>query len=145
MQGTRKVITSELLNATDSDNNNAELIYSVLNQPGSNNNGFVAKFEAPNVPLTAFSQEDIDLGRIVYAQVNNMTDEDRIALQVRIIFYWCRSILEIWRAVALIFSAKLKLISGIRSTRTYCTNGLIDFSGIRGGIIGTNFKRVCAK
>lgn len=81
-QGTRKVITPELLNATDPDNNNAELIYSVLNQPGSNNNGYIAKFEAPNMPITVFSQEDIDLGKIVFVQDSNVTGEDRIALQV---------------------------------------------------------------
>jgi len=44
------------------------------------------------------------------------------------------------------FPAKLKLISGIKKAqRTYCTNGLIDFSGIKNSITGTNFKRVCAK
>lgn len=71
-----------MLNATDPDNNNAELNYSILSQPGSNNNGFIAKFEAPNVPITVFSQEDVDLGRIVYVQDSNVTGEDRIALQV---------------------------------------------------------------
>lgn len=34
------------------------------------------------MPITVFSQEDIDLGRIVYVHDNNMTGEDRIALQV---------------------------------------------------------------
>lgn len=79
-QGTRKVITTEFLNASDSDNTNSEILYSVLIQ-SNNTNGYIARLEASNTPITSFTQEDIDLGRIIYVH-NGNSGEDQIALQV---------------------------------------------------------------
>lgn len=59
-------------------------MYSVISQPGSMNIGYIARLEAPNNPVSSFSQEDIDLGKIVYVHNRNTTGEDIIALQVRI-------------------------------------------------------------
>lgn len=86
------MITADLLNATDSDNSNSELLYSVLNQ-SNNSYGYVARLEAPNIPITSFTQEDIDLGRIIYVH-NGNSGEDKIALQVnRVInFLLCRKL-----------------------------------------------------
>lgn len=46
------------------------------------NIGYIARLEAPNNPVSSFSQEDIDLGKIMYVHNRNTTGEDTIALQV---------------------------------------------------------------
>ncbi|XP_065210163.1 chondroitin sulfate proteoglycan 4 [Planococcus citri] len=81
-EGTRKIITNDLLNATDSDNNSTELFYSVLNQPGTNTIGYIEKRNYPGVPIYSFTQEDVDLGQIVYVHNASSTGEDKVALQV---------------------------------------------------------------
>lgn len=81
-QGTRKVITADLLNATDSDNSNVELFYSVLPQSGGNSIGYVEKRNAPGVPIYSFTQEEVDLGQIVYVHNGTTIGEDKVSLQV---------------------------------------------------------------
>lgn len=74
------------MNASDTDNSNSELLYTILNQPDSSGIGYIAKLETPNVPITLFTQEEIDQGKIVYVHYGNTTGEDKIALQVRGMF-----------------------------------------------------------
>lgn len=84
MQGTRKIITADLLNATDSDNSNAELYYLLLNEPNINSIGYVERRNSPRVAIFSFSQEEVDLEQIVYVHNSSAKGEGEIALQVNV-------------------------------------------------------------
>jgi hypothetical protein len=66
LQGFSDSITSAELLVTDADTTPAQLIYTVTIAPGY---GRLELTTAPGVPITSFTQADIDAGRLVY--VNN--------------------------------------------------------------------------
>ena len=66
-QGTRKIFSQQLLNATDPDNAPESLFYSILGSgSGSDTGGFVEKLDAPGVAISTFTQAEVDSGFIVY-------------------------------------------------------------------------------
>ncbi|CAH0395257.1 unnamed protein product [Bemisia tabaci] len=78
--GTRKVLSADLLSASDPDTSPSSLVYSVFNQPQSV--GRIEEISFPNVSVTSFTQEDVDQGRVIYAHTGNTTGNSRIGFQV---------------------------------------------------------------
>ncbi|XP_049885189.1 chondroitin sulfate proteoglycan 4 [Pectinophora gossypiella] len=62
-QGTRKVITSDILKAEDPDTPPEDLLYTVLHGKNEANSGHI---EMSGQPVDSFTQQDVDLGVISY-------------------------------------------------------------------------------
>ncbi|KAJ2954210.1 hypothetical protein O0L34_g2449 [Tuta absoluta] len=83
-QGTRKVITSDILKAEDPDTPPEDLLYTVLHGNNEANSGHI---EMSGQPVDSFTQQDIDAGIISYVH-GSTTDKQlnktsiRLALQV---------------------------------------------------------------
>ncbi|KAL1129677.1 hypothetical protein AAG570_012622 [Ranatra chinensis] len=77
-QGTRKVITTSLLNATDPDSPRDKLVYAVV----GDGNGRIEKINQPGVSLNTFTQIEIDQGSIVYFHNSSITGNTKLIFQV---------------------------------------------------------------
>ncbi|XP_037868399.1 chondroitin sulfate proteoglycan 4 [Bombyx mori] len=67
-QGTRKVITSDILKAEDPDTLTEDLLYTVLHGKNEANSGHI---EMSGQPVDSFTQHDIDAGLISYVHGTN--------------------------------------------------------------------------
>ncbi|GLH14435.1 SFRICE_026514, partial [Gryllus bimaculatus] len=65
-QGTRKVLTSELLRAEDPDSAPAGLVYTVLRGQAGEARGYVERVHAPGTPIDTFTQRDVDQRLVAY-------------------------------------------------------------------------------
>lgn len=69
-EGQNVIITNTMLSATDIDDNNANLVYTVNTQL----NGNFRYVSAPTVPITTFTQDDIDNNAILFQHDGNEQD-----------------------------------------------------------------------
>ncbi|KAM7285057.1 chondroitin sulfate proteoglycan 4 isoform X1 [Ixodes scapularis] len=80
-KGTRKLLTSELLEADDEDTKPSELVYKVLSLGDTDKDGFMEHADRPGEPLRSFTQEDIDR-RLVSFVHRGREAESHVALGV---------------------------------------------------------------
>lgn len=83
-QGTRKVLTKDLLDAEDPDSSANDLLYTVLNQGGRmEEKGYVERIGKPGVRIDTFTQKEVDNGVIAYVHRGKEGNPNsRLALQV---------------------------------------------------------------
>lgn len=70
VEGQSVVVTSAMLAATDIDDNNANLVYTLTNQF----NGNFVFASAPAIPITTFTQDDINNNRVLFQHDGNEQD-----------------------------------------------------------------------
>ncbi|XP_068083524.1 chondroitin sulfate proteoglycan 4 [Anabrus simplex] len=80
-QGTKKILTPDVLHAEDPDSPNADLVYTVLSQ-GGDEKGFIERIQNPGKPVDSFTQLEIDQGLVAYVHRGEANGNSRIALQV---------------------------------------------------------------
>lgn len=68
-----------MLNATDPDTEADSLTYSVL---GDGSGGVVERADAPDTPVTSFTQADVDEGLILYHHTRKEAGNAKLTLQV---------------------------------------------------------------
>ncbi|KAK6642782.1 hypothetical protein RUM43_004284 [Polyplax serrata] len=82
-QGTKKILSKDLLNADDPDSSTGDLVYTVLNQGGrSDEKGYLERLGKPGVKVDSFTQKEVDNRVIVYVHTGKESPNSRLALQV---------------------------------------------------------------
>lgn len=88
LQGTRKVVTPDLLTADDPDTPASALVFTHVNADSKKGmvHGSLEWTAAPGVAITSFTQQDVDDGKVAYAHRGERGDGEtstaKIALQV---------------------------------------------------------------
>jgi chondroitin sulfate proteoglycan 4 len=83
-QGTRKMLSAEILRAEDPDSPSADLVYTVLSQGEAKEKGYVERIQSPGTRVDTFTQQEVDEGLIAYVHRGGEPGSNtRLALQVR--------------------------------------------------------------
>ncbi|CAH0562469.1 unnamed protein product [Brassicogethes aeneus] len=79
VQGTKKLITGDVLNALDPDNTASQLVFNIL----KSETGYFENLRKPGAKITSFTQEDVDKEKIMYFDKSSSgVNDSYISLQI---------------------------------------------------------------